>query len=358
MLKVIPKYPQIIINNKNNTIVIAWLSIGVGMLMLQILLGGITRLTGSGLSITEWKPLMGALPPLNQHTWQQSFDKYRQIAQFKKINSQFTLADYKSIFFWEWLHREWARLMGLVFIIPFMIFIFQKKIGREMVKPLIILFLLGALQGAIGWIMVQSGLNDTNIAVSHIKLAIHFMCALLLLVYLVWFTLKLGIPARQVLHAPKLKRINVILLLMLFFQLVYGAFMAGTHAALSAPTWPDINGAYIPADMLGNGDVFYNLHSNPITIQFIHRSLAYLIGFTSIAWFINAGKMPAGSWLHKFRLVPLLLVFLQITLGILALLHSMLKTAIYYSVIHQFIGMLLLTTFVITLFLCKPMRKT
>ena len=119
---------------------------------------------------------MGALPPLNQHTWQQSFDKYRQIAQFKKINSQFTLADYKSIFFWEWLHREWARLMGLVFIIPFMIFIFQKKIGREMVKPLIILFLLGALQGAIGWIMVQSGLNDTNIAVSHIKLAIHFMC--------------------------------------------------------------------------------------------------------------------------------------------------------------------------------------
>ncbi|MFI5137108.1 MAG: COX15/CtaA family protein [Sphingobacteriales bacterium] len=358
MLNVIFKNKPQAINNKHNTAVIIWLGIGVGMLMVQILLGGITRLTGSGLSITEWKPLMGALPPLNQYAWQQSFIKYQQIAQFKKINNQFTLADYKAIFFWEWLHREWARLMGIVFIIPFLVFLFQKKIHRDMVKPMIILFILGGLQGAIGWIMVQSGLNDTDIAVSHIKLAIHFMCALFLLVYLLWLTLKLGVPDGEVLCAPKLKRLNIILLSLLFFQLIYGAFMAGTHAALFAPTWPDINGAFIPEGMAAHGSFFYNLYANPITIQFIHRSLAYLIGLTSVWWFIAAIKTPTESWFYKFRLIPLLLVVLQITLGILALLNSTLKTAIYYSVVHQFTGMLLLTSFVITFYLSKRARTT
>jgi len=350
--------PQETINRTNKAVII-WLGVGVGMLMIQILLGGITRLTGSGLSITEWQPLMGALPPLNQHAWLQSFNKYQQIAQFKKINNQFTLADYKAIFFWEWLHREWARLMGLVFIIPFLVFLFQKKIHRDMVKPMIILFVLGGLQGAIGWIMVQSGLNDTDIAVSHIKLAIHFMCALFLLVYLLWLTLKLGVPDGEVLYAPKLKRLNIILLSLLFFQLIYGAFMAGTHAALSAPTWPDINRAFIPEGMAANGSFFYNLYANPITIQFIHRSLAYLIGFISVLWFVKAIKMPVYSWLYKFRLIPLLLVILQIILGVLALLNSVFfKTAIYYSVVHQFTGMLLLTSLVISLYLSKQEQRT
>lgn len=336
---------------KNTPAIGIWLSIGVGMLMVQILLGGITRLTGSGLSITEWKPLIGALPPLNEQAWQQSFEKYKQIAQFKQINSHFTLSNYKSIFFWEWLHREWARLIGLVFIIPFGVFVFQKKIDRSMIKPMIILFILGGLQGAIGWIMVQSGLNDTNISVSHIRLAIHFMCALFLLSYLVWFTLKMSIPTNQILHVPQLKRLNTILLSLLFFQLIYGAFMAGLHAALYAPTWPGINGSYVPAGMITHGKTLYNIYSNAITIQFIHRTLAYLIGVTGILWFVKAKKTPRNSWLYQFRWIPLLLIFAQITLGILTLLNSMYTTAIYYSVIHQFIGMLLLTSFVITLFL-------
>jgi cytochrome c oxidase assembly protein subunit 15 len=337
--------------HKNNKAVGTWLSIGVVMLMVQILLGGITRLTGSGLSITEWNPLMGALPPLNHHAWQQSFDKYQQIAQFKKINSSFTLADYKTIFFWEWLHREWARLMGLVFIIPFLVFLVQKKIDRKMVKPLIILFILGGLQGAIGWIMVQSGLNDTATAVNPVKLAIHFMSALILMAYLLWFTLKVRVPAAEILYLPKLKTLNIILLALLFFQLIYGAFMAGTHAALSAPTWPDINGAYVPAGMLPDGKTWHDMYTNPVTIQFIHRSLAYLIVLTTMIWFFIAGKTPTGSWFNTFSRVPLLLVFAQITLGILAILNSMLTSAIYYSVIHQFTGMLLLTAFIITLFL-------
>src|SRR5215475_5432448 len=131
-----------------------WLLIGIGMLVIQVLLGGITRLTGSGLSITEWKPIMGALPPMNDQQWNEAFDKYKQIAQYKYINSSFTLSDFKSIFFWEWFHRLWARLIGVVFIIPFVIFLIQKRFKEKMIRPLIILFLLGALQGLVGWIMV------------------------------------------------------------------------------------------------------------------------------------------------------------------------------------------------------------
>jgi heme a synthase len=354
MLTKSDQYHSTTLKHKNNKAVITWLSIGAGMLMIQILLGGITRLTGSGLSITEWKPLMGALPPLSHNEWLQSFEKYRQIAQFKKLNSDFTLTDYQAIFFWEWLHREWARLMGAVFIIPFIVFITQKRINRKMAWPLVVLFLLGGLQGAIGWLMVKSGLNDTDTRVDHIRLALHFMCALFLLTYLVWFILKLHVPPAEIRTEPKLKKLNILLLSLLFFQLIYGAFMAGTHAALYAPSWPDINGVFIPAVMTTNGNFWYNLYSDPLTIQFIHRSLAYLIGVTTILWFIRCRHVtPHGSWLYKLRWLPLMLVVLQITLGILALINCMFKGAIYYSVAHQCTGMLLLTSLVITLYLSK-----
>lgn len=347
------RYYSRILRHKNNKAVITWLSIGAGMLMMQILLGGITRLTGSGLSITEWKPLMGTLPPLSHNEWLQSFEKYRQIAQFKKLNSNFTLADYQAIFFWEWLHREWARLMGVVFIIPFIIFVVKKRLNRKMAGPLIVLFILGGLQGAIGWLMVKSGLNDTDTRVDHIRLALHFMCALFLLMYLVWFILKLHVPAAEIHSEPKLKRLNILLLSLLFFQLVYGAFMAGTHAALYAPSWPDINGHLVPAGMIANGNLLYNVYSDPLTIQFMHRLLAYVIGVTTVIWFFQSAKVRHNSWLYQLRWLPLLLVMVQITLGILALINSMFKTAIYFSVAHQFTGMLLLISLALTLYLTK-----
>ncbi|MBS7564144.1 COX15/CtaA family protein [Mucilaginibacter sp. Bleaf8] len=339
-------------SDKSKRPVILWLVTGVVMVMIQILLGGITRLTGSGLSITEWKPLLGALPPLNEHAWQHSFEQYQQIAQFKKINYNFTLADYKAIFFWEWLHREWARLMGVVFLIPFLIFIAQKRLDKQMIKPMLILFILGGLQGAIGWLMVKSGLNDTDIAVSHVRLAIHFMCALILLGYLVWFTLKLAIPAQRIALAPTAQKLNLLLLALLFFQLIYGAFMAGTHAALHAPTWPDINGSFIPDGMnVRAQSLLHTLCYNVFTIQFIHRMLAYAIGIVTVAWFIQSGKAVRSTLLYKFRSVPLLLVAVQITLGVMALLNSLFKTGVYYAVIHQFTGMLLLTALLITFYL-------
>src|ERR1051325_2234939 len=174
-----------------------WLLVGVFMIIVQIVLGGITRLTDSGLSITEWKPILGTLPPLNETQWNEAFNGYKQIAQYKHLHSYFTLEDFKSIFFWEWLHRLWGRLIGVVFAIPFIIFLIQKRFTKEMINPMIILFLLGGLQGLIGWVMVASGLNDENLYVSHIRLAVHFIAALGLLVYTFWFALQLLVDKRQ-----------------------------------------------------------------------------------------------------------------------------------------------------------------
>jgi len=188
---------------KSNAVAI-WLLIGVGMIVVQVLLGGITRLTGSGLSITEWKPLLGAIPPLNEADWQKAFEQYKQIGQFKQLNFEFTLSDFKFIYFWEWFHREWARLIAIVFLLPFVYFIIKKKFRQEMVKPLMILFLLGILQGLIGWIMVKSGLNEESLYVNHIRLAIHFISALGLLSYTLWFALQLLVDAKQLIQAPHL----------------------------------------------------------------------------------------------------------------------------------------------------------
>ena len=179
---------------KSNAVAI-WLLIGVGMIIIQVLLGGITRLTGSGLSITEWKPILGAIPPMNEAAWLKAFEQYKQIGQFKHLNFEFTLSDFKFIYFWEWFHREWARLIALVFLIPFIYFLVKKMFRKEMINPLIILFLLGAAQGLIGWIMVASGLNDENLYVNHIRLAIHFTSALGLLVYTYWFAMLLLVPS-------------------------------------------------------------------------------------------------------------------------------------------------------------------
>lgn len=338
---------------KNNRPVAIWLYIGVGMLVIQVLLGGLTRLTGSGLSITEWQPLLGAFPPMNEAAWQKAFDGYKQIAQYKYVNNHFTLSDFKFIYFWEWLHRDWARLIGIVFIIPFIYFIVKKKISKEMINPMIVLFLLGGLQGLIGWVMVSSGLNDENLYVSHIRLAIHFISALVLLCYLFWFALKISVPGKEILKAPSLKRLNVWLLVLVTVQLVYGAFMAGLHAALVANTWPDINGAWIPAGMFSQGGFFTDIVHNTITIQFIHRGLAYLITILIAIWWWKSAQTPANSLLHAIRYLPLLLVLLQVLLGVLTLLNSQVKIPITYGILHQCVGMLLLLSLVWTLYLSR-----
>lgn len=340
-----------------------WLLVGVFMIIVQIILGGITRLTDSGLSITEWKPIMGTLPPLNEAQWQEAFEKYKGIAQYKQMHSYFTLDNFKSIFFWEWFHRLWGRLIGIVFAIPFIIFLLQKRFTKDMVQPMIILFLLGGLQGAIGWIMVKSGLNDEDLYVSHIRLAIHFMAAMGLLVYTFWFALRLLVNPSSFVPSPSLRSFSLSLIIVLTVQLIYGAFMAGLKAAPYAPTWPTINGDYFPPNMSSYAGqdygFFASLINNPITVHFIHRNLAYLLVVLVALWTVKAMREKGSALFNAVKWLPLLLVLAQVVLGVLAVLTAPQKVPQQWGVfewnaqLHQFTAMLLLLSLVWNYFLLK-----
>ncbi|ALL08545.1 cytochrome C oxidase assembly protein [Pedobacter sp. PACM 27299] len=336
---------------KHNQAIAIWLYFGAFCIMIQILLGGITRLSGSGLSITEWNPLMGFLPPLNELEWQHSFDQYKKIAQFQLLNAHFSLEDYKSIFFWEWFHRNWARFIGIAFLLPFIYFIIKGKIERKLILPIFVLFLLGLLQAIIGWLMVKSGLNDTDISVSHIRLAIHFISAIILLGYTLWLAFKLSLDHLKMRHRLQFSRLNSLILVLLFIQLIYGALMAGSHAALAAPTWPDMNGAIVPENILLQIFSIYQLTENLLTIQLVHRFLAYMICLLIILLYVRSSSWKINKHLSYIRTIPMLLVAIQVISGVTALLHSVNSDYKTYALFHQFIGMLLTISLLLLLFL-------
>ncbi len=333
-------------SDKRSRIVSNWILVGIVMLVVQVLLGGITRLTGSGLSITEWKPIMGALPPLSEQDWQSAFTKYQQIAQYKYLNTHFSLTDFKFIFFWEWFHRLWARLIGVVFLVPFIYFIAKKYIAKWMLAPLVILFVLGALQGAVGWLMVKSGLNENDLYVSHIRLAAHFIAAMILIAYALIFWIKLKVDQRERVASASLKNASIAILALLIVQLIYGAFMAGLKAAAVASTWPTINGDWLPANAFSN-NLTTDLFHNKITIHFIHRNLAYLVTVLIVVWWWASRR---GVYTRPFKFArntTMVLVLVQVLLGILAVLNSQNITPGKFGAfewmaqLHQLTGMLL-----------------
>jgi len=354
---------------KNNTghntsrPVAIWLLIGVCMIIIQILLGGVTRLTGSGLSITEWNVVTGTLPPLNNQQWMIEFQKYQQTPQFQLLNFDFTLKDFKFIFFWEWFHRFWARLIGVVFIVPFIFFLFKRRFKPLMIKPLIILFLLGALQGAIGWIMVASGLSGDTIYVKPLKLALHFILALVLLCYTFWFALMLLVKKEELIVNRPVRKMTAVVTGVLIIQLFYGALMAGHKAATAAPTWPDINRAWIPGNMMRNNEGLLNLIDNVITLHFIHRGLAYLLFILTIVLTLRLYKTTGGILYKKTRLIPFFLIIIQIVLGVITVLSS---TAIipgtwglfeWMAQLHQLTGMLFLLSLIWILYIVRGSNK-
>ena len=342
------------ITHRNNRQVAIWLLIGVGMIIVQVLLGGITRLTESGLSITEWKPITGTLPPLNDMAWQAEFDKYKVTDQFKYVHQNFSLHDFKFIFFWEWFHRLWARLLAVVFVIGFVYFVFKKKFNKQMIIPMIILFLLGAMQGAIGWIMVKSGLVPQKYFVGHVQLATHFMAALGLLCYTLWFALSLLIKPQQKVINAGLQKLMLAIVVILFFQLLYGAFMAGLKAAVSAPTWPDINGSMIPASMNELSPWAKNLLNNNITVHFIHRGLAYLLFVLICFWWYRAKSINGNRLFSRLRSSIILLVMAQVILGIFTVLNAAhTNRLVVFGVLHQCLAMLLLMCVTALLFVLK-----
>ena len=337
--------------NKN---IVRWLYAGVLMLMIQIMLGGITRLTESGLSITEWKPITGTLPPLNTADWQAEFDKYKNTDQFRYIHADFTLSDFKYIFFWEWLHRTWARLMGLVFLFGFFYFLIRKQLKADMVIPFIILFTLGVIQGAIGWIMVQSGLLPEKMYVGHIELSIHFMAALVLLCYTFWFALSVSVSPYKAITNKPIKRLTWVILSVLFFQLIYGAFMAGLHAATAAPTWPSINGQWFPDVLNRLSPGWKNIIENKITIQFIHRGLAYILVILVFVLWLKAIKIKRNLFFNKVKHYPLIFVVLQVVLGILTVTLSPYGDyLVWFGVAHQVVAMLLLMSLILMMYVVR-----
>lgn len=343
--------------------VVTWLLTGVAMIIVQIILGGITRLTGSGLSITEWDLATGILPPLNENQWMDSFNKYKGTEQFKQLNSGFTLPDFKFIFFWEWLHRLWGRLIGVVFAIPFIIFLIQKRFKKEMVLPLIILFLLGALQGAVGWIMVASGLTGDAVYVRPAKLAMHFVLALILLFYTYWFTLQFLVKRESFIFHKGLKNLTWVIIALLFIQLFYGALMAGHKAAVVASTWPDMNGSFIPSSVFNRPEGIKSVIENPLVVHFIHRITAYMLVLLVITWTIKAYKIKSTNVFARWRWAPLFFALLQTVLGVLTVVSSVGIRAYkwnrfeWMAQLHQLVAIFLLLSIVHVLFLLSPQQK-
>ncbi len=348
-------------DSRKRKAVAIWLLIGVFMIMIQVVLGGITRLTGSGLSITEWAPIMGSIPPLNQHEWEAAFASYQQIAQYKYINNHFTLSDFKFIYYWEWFHRIWARSLGVVFAIPFIYFLIKKYFLKEMILPLIVLFFLGGLQGFIGWFMVSSGLKESSLLyVSHIRLAIHFISALVLLCYTLWFALKLLVPQTEIIQQIRVKRMFIGIIVVLTLQLFYGAFMSGLHAAFAAPTWPKMNGRWIPARLMN-----YNWINDAIGVQFVHRTLAYILViliFYGCFKLLNRSKNQRKNLVRKAAIWPIILVGIQLLLGIFTVISAPKinpgKFGIYEILAqsHQFVAMCLLISLFVILYLVRGKR--
>ena len=284
-----------------------WLYVLALMVLAMVVVGGLTRLTESGLSITEWKPITGIVPPLTEADWQAEFEAYKRIPQYQLLNQGMTLEGFKFIFFWEWLHRALGRIIGLVFAVPFLVFLAQRRFTWALAAPLAGLFVLGGLQGALGWWMVTSGLT-TLTSVSQYRLAAHLTAALLLLMALVWVARRLT-PNRTI--APATDRsAALILLLLVILQIGAGAFVAGLDAGMGYNTWPLMDGALVPQGLGAMQPWWRNLFENALTVQFVHRTIAYVIVIYAGA--LALWRRGAGGWLPRIAV----LVVLQVALGI------------------------------------------
>ena len=325
-----------------------WLLLGVLMIYIQVLIGGITRLTGSGLSITRWEIVTGTLPPLNEADWQEEFDLYKDSPQYQKVNVGMSLEEFKFIYFWEYFHRLWARLLGFVFLIPFVYFLVKKKLSKDLIKKAIIAFILGGLVGAFGWIMVASGLNDRPL-VSPYKLALHLSLALLTYGYLLWVAISLLVP-RDTFNFPSLKKFSYWITAILVIQIVFGALVSGMRAALFYPTWPDMNGFFIPPVLLEVENWTWNafIHFEKYALadalfQFLHRMTAYLLVIL-IGIFIYKGLKQPHQKITKYAylVLPVILI-VQVLLGIFTLIYSISAVPVALGVIHQSVAILLLS---------------
>lgn len=330
-----------------------WLVTGLLMILIQIALGGITRLTGSGLSITRWDIVTGTLPPLSEATWQSAYELYQQTPQYHKINQGMSLDAFKFIYFWEYFHRLWARLMFLVFIVPFGWFLSKGMFSRRLLPRLLIVVALAGLEGFFGWIMVASGLIKRP-WVNAYNLTLHLCMAIVIFSYLLWTTFIAFKPDGIRKQAEVMKKSGLVFLWTLvglaFLQIALGAMMSGTKAGLSYPTWPDMHGTYLPALLLDpanwTAENFQHYDSDifmPTLIQFLHRNTAYLLSALMI-YFIwrtapDTRKVPV---LRSGTIALLSMLGIQVLLGIFTLINCNGGIPVVLGVLHQAGAILLL----------------
>ena len=338
--------------NDTNKPIIIWLLSGCFLIFIMVVIGGITRLTHSGLSMVNWNLFIDVVPPLNHQQWQETFDLYKQYPEYQIHNYNFTLAKFKSIFFWEYLHRLIGRLLGLVFIIPFIYFLLKRKLNKMLILQTSTLLIIGAGQGVIGWWMVKSGLVD-NPDVSHYRLAVHLITAFLTYAYAFWIVLSLNYR-KQNMRDRFFYNLSFALLLAIIIQIIYGAFVAGLNAGFIFNTWPKMNGEWIHSSVYSMTPMWLNFIEGMGGVQFVHRILAIVI-FGLILFMWGKGRFLQFSG-KQSRILSLLIIvaIVQTLLGIFTLLSSV---TIWLALLHQTGAFILLSATVYSLFIFSGKRR-
>ena len=296
-----------------------WLGALAALIVAMILVGGATRLTDSGLSIIEWQPVVGVIPPLSESDWNEAFSAYKTIPEYTEIKRGMSLEAFKTIYWWEWAHRFLGRLIGLAFLAPFVLFWIAGCIPASLLPRLVALFVLGGLQGALGWYMVMSGLSERN-DVSQYRLAAHFGLALVILGYTLWLLFGLGGPRRARARPQSPVWVAGFVLVLIFVQMLAGALVAGLDAGMGYNTWPLINGAFVPAGLAEASPWYLNLFENPLAVQFNHRMLGYAVVAAALGQFLWLALKSAPPPLLGSALTLALLAILQAGLGVWTLL--------------------------------------
>jgi cytochrome c oxidase assembly protein subunit 15 len=316
-----------------------WLIFIAVLIAAMVIVGGATRLTDSGLSITEWKVIMGAIPPLSQADWQAAFDLYKEIPEYRLINRDMTLESFKTIFWWEWGHRFLGRFIGLAFLVPFVFFGIKGAL-TGLWPRLLLLFVLGGAQGALGWYMVQSGLVD-RVDVSQYRLAAHLGFAVALLAYVLWLIMELGhqAPSERFVPLRGAPIAAMAMLLLIFVQILFGAFVAGMDAGMGYNTWPLMDGSWVPRGLFVMSPAWLNLFENAMTVQFTHRILAYVVTVAAVAQVMWLGRHEHAGALRGSSSLVLAAVMFQVVLGVATLLQ---QVPISLGLLHQLAALVVL----------------
>ena len=346
---------------KYNRYIKAWLIAGCILLFFQIIIGGITRITGSGLSITKWEIVTGTLPPLSDSAWEVEFDLYKETPQYQKINDGMLMQDFKFIYFWEYFHRLWARLMAFSFLIPLIFFVIKKWIDRRLIKRMAYVFFSAMLAAIFGWIMVASGLIERP-WVNAYKLSLHLSIALLTMAFLLWATFSVFFEETAV-ENRRIYKWAMYFFIAIAIQIFLGAILSGMRAALYYPTWPTLNGAWVPEVLTDSSSwslsniVDYDKDAlMPALIHVLHRNWGYLVYGLGMIFGIKILRYPMRRLFYVVALLLIVCLNLQVLLGILVLVNSKATIPVSFGVLHQAVAIIIFGVGLMLIYLTKQRR--